>query len=168
MVMPANVKENLDAKLGRWRRALADAATGPLLIASEVVSLASHWETVKEEAGGLDCTAFLRHHLGPGRGLAYFAARHDAVKALGEASRRTMHHEVAVWISRTVPEQYMQQVKLALMRGAREQNGNPLTLQQAKPRVYEITGKPARKPKACGRCAELEKLLRNNGVIIPD
>lgn len=160
--------EPLLARASRWRSALADAATGPLVIASEVMQLAADWESVREEAAGLDCTTWLRKQFGAGNSLAWFEVRARAVEKLGEACRRTIHHSVAVWVANNVPEGHVQAVKLMLMREAKANGGNPLTLRMAQPRVREITGRSEPKKKTCARCQELEKLLLENGVAPPE
>jgi len=163
--MPATY-EDLGQRARRWKRALADSATGPLIIAPEIVDLAEHWEQYKAEAGGQSCTAWLQSVLTRGQNYAYFYARHRAVERLGEASRRTMHHEVAVYVTNNVQDQYIDAVKLMLMRECKAQNGNPLTLAQAKPRIHEITGHAAQKreAKGCDRCMELEAKLKEAGI----
>lgn len=159
--------ETLTNKIGRWKRALSDAATGPLVIAPEVVALADNWEAIKEEAGGLSCTAYLRSKLHPGRDLAFFRRRAEAVAKLGEASRRTLHHDVAVWVANQVPDNLLDAVKLELIRGAKEQNGHPLVMSQARARLKQLIGSTARKKRECQRCKELEKLLATHGIETP-
>lgn len=165
MPAPAPERQDLNDRIGRWRRALADAATGPLIIAEEIVRMAERWEDFKDAADGLDCSAFLRKHLGKGRGLPFFKERATAVARLGEAVRRTVHHEVAVWASRNIPPDLIEPCKLELMRGAKEQNGNPLTLQQAKTRLREILGKRTPRKRECERCKELEEQLKAAGLM---
>lgn len=167
MMQQAPAQERLAEKVGRWKRALADAAVGPLIIAPEVMALAESWDSVKDEAGGVTCNAFLRAKLHPGRDIAFFRRRADAVAKLGEASRRTVHHEVAVWVISSVPEHLREAAKLELIRGAREQGGHPLVMSQARARLRDMLGASSKK-KVCVRCRELEALLIANGVALPD
>lgn len=160
-----HTQDTLEHKARRWQKALADAATGPLIVAAEIVTLSENWAGYRGEAGGRDCTTWLRDTLGRGKSLAWFTQRHNAVEALGEASRRMMHHEVAVWVSRNVPPEFYAPVKFMLRREQRENGGNPLTLRQAKPRILRVMGATAApNAKQCGRCKELEAQLRAAGI----
>ena len=170
MTAQAEKLESLSTRARRWRSALTDAATGPLIVASEIVSLADHWEAYKEEAGGLSCASWLQARVTHrGQALDYFAKRHAAVKLLGEACRRTMHHEVAVYVANQVTSEYRDAVKLMLMRECKAQGG-PLTMGQATPRIGKIIGRKSR-PRSqiqCKRCERLEKALAAAGVALPD
>ena len=172
---------------GRLRKALSDSATGPLVIAAEIVQLSEAWDQVpdpvpvtsgssamqaeraaslREQAGGSSCDAWVRAKVAPG-GLAFFTARHKAIERIGEAARRTVHHEVAVWVDRHVSDAQLGEVKQALMRGAKAQNGSPLTKAQAMRVLAKLLGL---KPKAhgCSRCEQLEKVLRESGLEVPE
>lgn len=158
--------ENLVQKASRWKRALADAATGPLIIAGEIVELCNNWDAYKEEADGLSASAWLRQVCGAGRGQAWFYSRHRAVERLGEACRRTMHHEVAVWITNHVTDCHLDEVKLMLMRECKANGGNPLTTPQAIRRIRKITGKSEPRRRECDRCQLLEKILADHGIDV--
>lgn len=169
MSLQAMPQERLAERAARWRRALADSATGPLIIASEIVKLAEDWESHKTEADGLSCTSWLRATLGRGRSLAWFARRHAAVVTLGEACRRTMHHEVACYVAQNVTAEHRDAVRLMLMRECKAQNGNPLSIAQAKLKIAQFIG-VVRVPRcavACTRCAELEKVILAAGLTLP-
>jgi hypothetical protein len=166
---PIDTAENLERVGRRLRDVLGNAATGPLVASSDVMRLADEWEDRwKAEAGGIDCTTWLRKTLGAGRSLGWFERRHRAVASLGEAIRRTIHHDVAVWLVQTFPESDWQRAKLTLMRGCRAQNGNPLTLPQARRIVAKTLGVTlGRGAKPCARCTELEEILKANGIDVP-
>lgn len=168
MVMATVEVGRLGEKASRWKTAMRDRDTGPLVIAKEVVELAADWESYRQEAGGLDCTTWLRTQaFRPGEGLAWWRTRADAAVALGEASRRYMHHDVATYIYRTVPKDKWDEVKMALMRGAKEQNGMPMKLTQARRVIGTIIKRKSVK-RACVRCAELEKVLAAHGLKAPE
>lgn len=156
--------ESLSNKARRWKSALQDASTGPLIIAGEVTSLAERWEEHKREAGGLRCTAWLRKTFGDGRGLSWFQDRAEAVAYLGEASRRYVHHEAAVWVKNHVPKDSLDKVKFMLRSEQKKNGGNPLTKAQAVRRVNAMLGKGALKSRHCKRCQELEAKLREHGI----
>lgn len=158
-------KEPLEKRLGRWKQALKHAAVGPLVVASEVVALSEEWESYKQEAEGLSCTAWLRSKLGKGMGLAWFKDRHRAVQVLGESCRRTIHHKMAVWVMNQVPPEKLREVKEELMRGFLENGRNPLTPRQGERRVKKIIGTKAT-PRVCGRCLMLEAKLKENGINV--
>jgi hypothetical protein len=161
--------ESLAARAGRWRKALADSATGPLIIASEIVQLADEWADHQSETDGLSCTSWLRATLGRGRSLAWFATRHAAVATLGEACRRTIHHEVACYVARNVPGESRDAVRLMLMRECKAQNNNPLTMAQARRKIEALIGRVSapRCAAACTRCAHLEQVILAAGLALP-
>lgn len=181
--------EGLESIGKRLRKAMGDAAVGPLIAASEIVKLSERWDaeppsqplgaagshaiqtatapSLRQQAGGSTCDRWIRDKVAPG-GLAFFAARNRAVIKLGEFSRRTVHHEVAVWVDRNVADAQLDEVKLALMRGARAQGGNPLTPAQARRTIDKILGRVAAKKAGCARCRRLEKILAEAGVDIQE
>lgn len=151
------MSESLKELTGRWRSALASGDCGPLVIAADVVRVGAEWdEKYKEEAGGASCTTWLRRELGPGRNLAWFARRHEAVEHLGESIRRTMHHEVAVWIHDNVPKEAWTKVVMAVTIAAKKQRGVPLTPPQARRVVCPIIGKVSGTKRGCSRCSDFE------------
>ena len=160
-----NANDNLSARVSHWRVALAASDTGPLVIAAEVVRFSNEWNVYSDEAGGGSCTSWLRKTLGNGRGLAYFEVRDRAVKKLGESVRRTLHHNVAVWIVNNAPEPTWKACVEALTFSRKKNGGNALTMQQARLVLRPILGIQV-KPRGvtCARCARLEELLRENGV----
>ena len=153
--------------LGLWRKALQDVACGPLIVAHEVVDLADRWDAYREQAGGLDATTWLKRNLN--WYLAWFIERQRAVDKLGEAVRRWMHHEVAVYCSRNVPAEDVREVVKQLRLATKKAGENPLSLPQAKPIIYEVLGRrPGRQRRTCPRCAVLEALLREHGIEVPE
>jgi hypothetical protein len=141
------------------KSAMEHSDTGPLVIAADVVKLAEKWKDYKEDAGKLSCAQWLTRELGnKKRGLAYFRARHRAVEALGEESRRMLHHEMAVYIVNNVPKEQWDEVKETLYKKCVRNNHCPLSPGQARPLIYKIVGHvPGR---GCSRCAMLEAELR--------
>ena len=152
------MSESLFIRAGRWKKAADDAATGPLIVAQEIVELGKEWKAYRKEAGGLRYTAFLKRYVG--HPLCFFKARAEAVEILGEAARRYIHHDVAQWIVGCVTEEYLEEVKQMLHRESAARGGHPLTAAQAKPLVIKIIGKSTAKPKRCRRCAALEARIR--------
>lgn len=148
---------NLKEWSKKFKSAMQQTHTGPLIIAEEVVNLANDWGDHQKEADGLSVSQWLTRELGNKQtGLAYFKRRHDAVLILGEDIRRTIHHEVAVYVMNNVPDVLRGRVKELLIKGFVNNNHNPLTPQQAKPVIYEVIGKPLAASKECLRCLELE------------
>lgn len=141
----------------RVRAALAAGDTGPLVVAADVISVAGDWERHREETGGLSCTSWLRKEFGPGHNLAWFTRRHEAVLSLGESVRRTMHHEVAVWIVDAVPADKHAEVVMAVTIAAKKQHGVPLTPPQARRIVCPLIGKVRGRKPACIECAKHER-----------
>jgi hypothetical protein len=166
-------KEPLKARTKRWKKVMLDAATGPLIIAGEVVELANEWENHRDGAGGIDCTTWLRTVFGRGKGLGWFRHRHEAVVQLGEAIRRTIHHDVAIWVMNQVPQNLQKKVVKMLTLECRDNGNNPITYQIAIPLIREQTGKAIKQRKrTCKRCTYLEGLLEKNmikfSLQIPD
>lgn len=166
---------NLDVSVHRWRKALANAAVGPLLIAPEIVQIANDWEKYKADAGGLTVSSFLRRELGAGHDLAFFKRRANAVDILGKDIQRVAtHHEVAVWIVNNFEIDVAKQAMLRLANETRlKHNGNPLSLAQARPFLLKsLNLKTERRPRECARCKFLEeengrlKTLLENSVSV--
>lgn len=148
-------KGKLAAKAREFREALKHGDIGPLLLAPKVIDLTTRWSEYEEEADGLSAHAWLRRELGKGKTLAWFKRRAEAVEKLGEAIRRTVHHEVAVRVANKVPADKQELVIQALMR-ARLKNGHcALSPKQADLVIAEIVGKSPN-PKVCRRCIVLE------------
>lgn len=158
------VVEDLGAKARRWRKAMSDAATGPLQIAKEVVELDAHWAGHKEEAEGVSLTGWLRLTLGRGRGLAFFKVRATAVELLGPSVARNFHHEVAVWVANNVDASARESAVFALLRATQENGRVPLTPKQAFLVINKLIGKRAVEKASCPQCARLEGLLKKHGI----
>jgi len=159
---------SLRQRAKRWKDALKQADTGPLIVASEVCSVVDDWERYEQEAKGLNCDAWLKKVFGGGRGTAWFIRRRDAVKLLGEACRRTIHHEVAVWlVNKRLNKTKLEEVKAMLMRECAANGRNPLSPGMAKQRIFQLIGKPHKRTRLCMRCQMLEELLRDNGIDVP-
>jgi hypothetical protein len=138
----------------RFRDAMSNADTGPLIIASEVVELSEKWDDYRAEAGNLKFTAWLTREMGSqGRGLGFFKKRHEAVIGLGEHIRRSLNHEVAVYIWNSVPEDKKLNVVDALTQAYARNSKCPLTYGQAAPIINGIVGK-AKQHKVCHDCVQ--------------
>jgi hypothetical protein len=161
------VHEDLATKGRRWRKAMSDAATGPLQIAKEVVALDESWPVYKKEADGKSLTGWLRLTLGRGRGLFFFKSRAYAVELLGPSVARTFHHEVAVWVANNVDKDSRESAVWALLRATQENGRVPLTIKQAQLVVGKLLGRRALPRASCPRCTQLEELLRKNGIRVP-
>ena len=147
------IEMSLAERAKTWKKALRENGCGPLVMAAEVVGICRSWKDYEAEADGLSASGWLRRELG--FGLAWFEVRARAVDALGEAIRRTIHHEVAVYVLQSVPEGHRATVVEALM-GARLKNGGvPLTKAKALRIIKEIVGRSERR-RSCARCLELE------------
>ncbi len=161
----------LKVAAAKFKAALRDSDTGPLVIAQEVMRIEERWPEYKEEAGDIECTTWLARELGPGRDFAFFQRRAKAVEKLGESCRRKLHHEVAVWLANLKNESAQVKVAfVALISATNKQRGNCLTLSQAKPIVRKALGVKAgpRAVKSCERCARLTALLQESGIKVPD
>lgn len=153
----------------KLKSAMGDAAFGPLIVAAEVVELAKHWKAFEAEAGDLSCAGWLQSTLGRGKDLAFFTRRHDAVKRLGEASRRRIHHDVAVYVLNNVTDEHLRKVKEMLFREYTANGKNPLTLMQAQPRIREVIGSRAStRKRTCKRCEQLKAILLQHGIDVPE
>jgi hypothetical protein len=161
---PTTRVEDLASKGRRWRKAMSDAATGPLQIAKEVVELDARWSAFKKEADGKSLTSWLRLTLGKGRGLAFFANRARAVELLGPSVARNLHHDVAVWVVNNVDKEARESAVFALLRATQENGRVPLTIKQSRLVVGKLIGRRAVQKASCPRCAVLEELLRKAGV----
>jgi hypothetical protein len=83
---------------------------------------------------------------------------------MGEACRRKVHHDVAVYVLGNVPEDHLEQVKHMLFtEPTRINGGNPLTTAQALRRIRGILGRTCRS-RTCPNCLRLEEILRSNGI----
>lgn len=158
---------NLETVAKKIKSAVSSARSAPLVVAADVMELARNWKAFQEEAEGASCTTWLQSVGGKGKGLAWWQVRHEAVKYLGEACRRTTDHEVAVWLKNHVPPEYVRQTMAEVRRAQRENNGVEITLAQAKPLIYAIIGKTRKKKEKCARCRLLENILRTHGIEIP-
>jgi hypothetical protein len=107
--------ESLTVRGKRLREVMKRSNAGPYEVANEVHAINSSWDQYKDEAGGLTCSGWLKSVFGGARGASYWETRFDAVMILGEAIRRTIDQEVAVWL-----------VNLKLQPGDREKARNAL------------------------------------------
>src|SRR5580700_798647 len=101
------VTGRLTAISGRLRATMNTSAAGPALVAAEIVSLSTDWESYRAEAEGLDCTSWITKHVThPGQGLAWFKQLDSAVLALGRQQAARLDYRAILWTARAVPEAY--------------------------------------------------------------
>lgn len=158
--------EDLSECAKRWATALRDGNVGPLRVAEEIVAVADAWDArgYRQQAKGLAATTWLRENVDGGKNLAYYRVRAEAVRLLGRVVLNNVHHQVAVWLYRSVPKEKWEWCVGVLVR-ARKENVAPLSLQQARLVLASVVAARGRvlQP-ACERCRELEELLRSNGI----
>jgi hypothetical protein len=125
----------------------------------------------------MSCDQWLKRTFGKVGKLKYWMRRDAAVRKLGEASRRTVHHLVAIWLAGHCPAEKVAEAMAFLMRARKANGDNCLTLEEALPGLKKILGHVHR-AKSCAKCAakdqqiaELERLLveersrRENRVV---
>lgn len=154
----------------RLAKAVSGSATGPLLVAQEIVGMSEVWdERWRAEADGLDCTSWLSGlFANKAKGLTYWKKRARAVERLGEAIRRTLDHEVAAWMIEAIPDAQLDAAKLVLMRRCKQLRGIPLSKTQATIALRAAGLLSGAKHKTCSRCEQLERAMREAGVEIPE
>lgn len=137
----------------RLKKDLTDGATGSLRAAASVVALAATWDRRSEEAGGKTFAQWIRATVGPGKELAWWARRADAVQSFGTIAYR-MDHEAAVFVHESVdatlwPET-LKQVTIEFLKAG----SNALSRSTVTRIVNAVSGrKPCRK--ACAACDTL-------------
>jgi hypothetical protein len=140
---------------------MVDMACGPNVIASEVVEVSRQWRNYKKDSGNLSCSKWLESSVG--HPLGFFRHRAHAISRLGEAARRTIHHDVCVWLTGYAgDDEKLDAAKRALMAACHKNGNNPLTLARAKVVVYKITGY-RRIHRTCSQC---EKLRAENADLL--
>jgi len=147
----------------KLRKCVTSGTSGPLAIAADVVKLAAVWSAHKDEADGLTCSQWLIGICGAGKGLAWWEKRDAAVKRIGEHARRRLDHNVAVFVSNNVSDEFLKPVCDMLLSSMKQNAGNPLTIAQAKLRIAIIVGKKAGK-KTCAQCRRLESIIKSHGL----
>jgi hypothetical protein len=159
---------NLHELATRLKNAVTTGATAPLVVAGDVARLAENWEDYRLEAGKVECTTWLQAICGGGRNLDWWLKRHEAVEKLGEASRRVVDHQVAVWITRLKAAPDLQRVMFVLRREQKKNHGIPLTKEMAVRalRAEELIERA--KHETCGRCRILERVIRELGGEVPE
>lgn len=157
-------KETLAQRGKRWGAAMRSGQQHPLIVAKEVLEAIDNWELYQAEADGLSANAWLSANVGSGLTRVYWERRAQAVDILGEASRRTLDHEAAVWLAHTVPTDKRQACFEVLMFAARESSGALPNVEQAQRRCRDILGRTRNKRKVCARCEKLREQLRAAGV----
>jgi hypothetical protein len=174
MTVEVHARQSLAQRANKIKSAMSNADCGPLIAAAEVIDIVDHWDDFRAEAGGIDYAAWLERTFGTGRTLAFWQRRHEAVQHLGEASRRTIHHDVAIWVVQSRPPSQWDAIKVALMLARKENGDNAISLGRARILVASQFGAMSR-PRGCNACrvrderiATLETTLRDAGVPIPE
>jgi len=159
---------NLQELATRLKNAVTTGATAPLVVAGDVARLAENWAAYREEAGGVACTTWIQGVCGGGRNLAWWMSRHEAVEKLGESTRRTTDHHVAVWLANKIPETEHDRVALIMRREQKQNHGVPISMPMAK-RVLRAEGLiDGSQSKKCRRCEQLEQLLEDHDIAVPE
>lgn len=164
---------SLDQKLAEWRKALNDSACGPNVIAADVVAVADNWSLYKADAGGLTanqfCRKFLEMH------VSFFTRRANAMERFGYEARRSIHHEVAVWVCALVHDELtFERIKKALYEEKVKRGGNVPSMAKCIPIVNKILMRiPSHivdeneLQRLRKRVDQLEKFIARNGLRIP-
>jgi hypothetical protein len=156
-------KINLDDIARKIKSTLGTGSNGPLIVAIDVEALENTWQEYKEESGGFTLSQWLVGICGAGKTIAWWRRRADAVRRIGEESRRQLNHEVAVYVLDNVTDEHLVDVRKMLYLGTKQNGGIPYTLGQATRRIAEITGRNPR-VKTCSNCRRLEALLVRFGI----
>lgn len=152
----------------RWKRAMENGAIGPLVIAKEVCAVVDNWDVHRSEAEDQTASAWLRAIFGAGKYLAFWRKRSHAVEVLGEAFRRTLHHEAAVWVvGQGLSAQQLRVVKRGLLERYHAENKNPLTKQQALAVVRGVVPHVV-KSRSCTVCDRLVTYMLQQGHTLPE
>lgn len=131
-------KETLSERALRLRKALVDSATGPLIVAKEIVDIADNWLFYSKEVDGAALNTWLQSTFG--HRIAWFTRRYDAVMKLGEASRRVLDHNAAVWLADAITDAEVKQVMPAVCRERKAQHDIPLDERRTRDVVVEMFG----------------------------
>lgn len=150
-----------ESEMRRIATTIKSGITGPLIIAEDVVKMASRWEIYREAAGGLEPSAAFKKWLL--FNLHYFVVRHAAVTLLGRDVRTWMEDTLAVRLA-AIPAPLHVQIKEALLLkfNAQRKRGHPVTLNQAEPLIRHMLGKSPKR--GCEECARLKALLEKHGI----
>ena len=157
---PAVHNESLKDRTKRWRKLLLEVNAGPYLVASEVHQLVDNWPAYKSEADGKTASGWLKSVFGGGKGTSYWETRHKAQLLLGESIRRTIPHDVAVWLTRLHLTQGEREKSRDLLMLACRQHANGVPLDMAEARLLlEPTIGHAFRSVICKGCVELQGRL---------
>lgn len=153
--------------------AMSDAALGPLIVAPKIVKLADEWENWRTEAEGLTCSQWLIRLTGNDKhNDAYFRRRAEAVRRIGEHARRVWHHEAAIWACGHLADDVsLKRLSKEVNEVSRKRGGQPQcksTVITIARRLGLVRPRKAEKASECTRCNELEKLLEENGIEVPE
>lgn len=155
--------DDLAQKVSRWSAAMRSADTGPLVIAQEVVAVVDSWDVYKHEAGDITAQSWLEAKVfRPGLGTRFWRTRARAVEHLGEAVRRTMHHEAAVWVVESVPEDQRSALVFRVHQESKRISA-PVPRSTVQ-RLYRAMAGVKPKPKTCGECARLRAKMLAAGI----
>lgn len=163
----SSVSDNrLQLLIKQWRSSLNDSASGPLLVAENVVDIAKKWEEYKKDANGKECSSFLKTYLG--KDLSFFIRRQRAIEVLGKTCKEMLHHEAAVWLStRTAQQNEIENVMRLLQKQYGANNSNVLSESTVKRIAVDAIGEHILGERMCSRCEMLENMLLEHGISIP-
>ena len=159
-------RESLASMAKRWKAATRSGACAPLVVAREVVDVIDHWDRYGAEADGMLCNDWLR--IATSKAEQFWRGRARGLDLLGESARRTVNHDVANYVGRNVPAEFVAEVRDMLISECKANNGHPLEYGPARCRIVEITGTTRPRTKVCTRCQNLEALLREHGIDVPE
>ena len=164
--------ENKLARIASRLKATMNAsASGPLLVAEEIVGLSQNWENYRTQADGKDCTTWLTTEVThPGQGLAFFAIRARAVKVLGgRANVHRLDHYAAVWLARdNIPEGYRVGIMTEVHRLYRGRNNGSCVTKGQVVRIAARIMKKVPTARVCQRCLALEAQIKKMGGVVEE
>ena len=171
MVMKIDTVRTLSDFGKKIAKDMGDHDRGPLIVARDIVALASNWEAYQAEADGKSCSQWLAS-IGTGgrRDVAWFTRRAEAVSTMGEHSRRIWNHDALVWATNQFRDEVtLRRLDREVQAASRANGGGALSLQQVSLMAKRL-GLVAtnRRTKTCGRCKELEAALVAARVHVPE
>ena len=165
MPQPAELPD-LEA-LRKTLRACLAVDNGPLIHAKQVCGLEGMWDRFKRDAGGVSFEKWIRVTCGPEYSARFWRRCNNAVNVLGEHVRRTLHHQVALFIAERLDEANRDGAVTIIGKARRSQNMHLVSLKSAKSLLRKSghwKPRPVPQKAACLRCKLLERLLEKHGI----
>jgi hypothetical protein len=158
--------EQLSTIGARLRSTMNASAAGPALVAQEVVRLGNKWDDYRDEAGGADCTTWLKKHVTGSKGLAWFERLNAAVETVGRGHANRMESEATLWVGQSLAAAHRPTVLERVSKQYRKNNSSCVTIWQVRRLAAEFLS--PRKAKVCVRCQQLEDAIVALGGVVPD